>query len=210
MPGSADGVVSQALHTSIEGVDSAKADRFAVLVQPQCVLYAPSIRVKGVRAREAGDYAVSIDLQYTRIKLSSLVIEDVEARGGTRGLNISTGASSLGCDFIRIAGCNIEASSDRCILATLQTPVDHIEIIGGRYKRGNTTAEVIHVNNTAAMLGFITVQGVETSGGTTGVRCVNTPTAAIITGSRFAGWATAATTGLTASASILNSNNLTA
>lgn len=208
--GNSDAVVSQALHTYIEGVEIAKSDRMGVLVQPQCHIYAPSVRVSNVRAAECGDYGVNIDMQYARVKLSAIVLENIGIRGGTRGFNIATGASSLGCAFLRVAGASVETSTDRCGLITATTSIDHIEFIGGKYNRGNQAAEVIHINNTAGMTPYITAQGIETIGGTTGLRAVNAPSNAIVTGNRFSGWATNATTGFTAGATILNSNNLTA
>lgn len=208
--GSSDGIVSQALHTYINGADISKSTRFGVLVQPQCVLYAPTINVQNCRIREVADYAVSIDLQYSRVKLNTVRLENITSRGGTRGINISTGTLSLGCEYLLIAGCNMEGSSDRQISGSISTIIDSVEISGGKFKRADTASEVIHFNGASAgLLPFVRAIGVEAIGGTTGLRVIN-PGKAVVSGCRFSGWATAATTGLTHDgANIFNNTSVT-
>lgn len=204
-----DGIVSQALHTFIDDVDIDTTGRFGVLIQPQCVGYAPSARVSRVRANNCGDYAVSVDLQYARVKASMISLEAIGlADGGFRGINISTGASSLGASYLRIVGCRLD-TTDRCVSGSISVAIDSVEITGGYMRRANNTAEVVLFNGASpGLLPFVRASNLETVGGNTGLRVIN-PTKAIVMGNRFSGWTSAATTGLTHDGTnIINANNV--
>lgn len=205
-----DGIVSQALHTFIDGVDIDTTGRFGVLVQPQCVTYAPSVRISNVRANNCGDYITNVDLQFARVKASIISLEAVGlADGGFRGINVTTGALSLGATYLRIAGCRLD-TTDRCVTGSISAAIDSVEISGGYMRRANNTAEVILFNGASSgLLPFVRASNLETVGGNTGLRVINS-SKAIIMGNRFSGWTTAATTGLTHDGTnIININNVT-
>lgn len=207
-----DGVVSQALHTTITGVRSGKSKRSGILVQPWCHIYAPSVQVNNCTIQGALDYAVNVDLQYTRIQAKQIDVSGIIAPSAVKGILIQTGASSLGWEALRLSG-NVVDSTDRTVLINANVACGSLEIHGGRYKRQNTTAECIQISNTVAgNVADIRVQGTRVIGGSHTVRLINpTGTRAVATGNILTGYTGSALNGFTHDGTtVIVANNVTA